>query len=98
MSCMIICDIMKENIVSQDNSASSDNFERFKKCAAEVLAVEESRIVLEADFAEDLEADSLDIVELVMTLEEEFDVGIDEEELEGVTTVSAAYNLIVSKL
>ena len=66
--------------------------------AAEVLAVKESQVVLEADFAEDLDADSLDIVELVMTLEEEFDIEINEEELEGVTTVSAAFELITSKL
>ena len=84
--------------MSQDSSDSNETFQRFKKCAAEILAVEESQVVLEADFAEDLEADSLDIVELVMTLEEEFDIEIAEEELEGVTTVATAYELITSKL
>lgn len=73
------------------------NFERFKKCAVEVLAVEDDKITKEASFADDLDADSLDLVELVMALEEEFDVTVDEEELEGIDTVGKAYDLIVSK-
>jgi acyl carrier protein len=75
----------------------SDNFERFKKCAIDVLSVEEDKIVLEATF-ESLDADSLDLVELVMALEEEFDVEVEEEELEGVTDIQGAFNLVVSKL
>ncbi len=55
----------------------------------EVLSVEPSAVTKEARFAEDLDADSLDLVELVMALEEEFDVSVDEEELEGVETVQA---------
>lgn len=74
------------------------NFERFVKCAVEVLSVEASAVTPEARFAEDLDADSLDLVELVMALEEEFDVSVDEEELEGVETVKAAYDLVVGKL
>jgi acyl carrier protein len=74
------------------------NFGRFKKCAIEVLAVEEDKITKEASFADDLDADSLDLVELVMALEEEFDVAVDEEELEGIDTVGKAYELIVNKL
>lgn len=77
---------------------SEENFARFKKCAVEVLAVDEAKIVKEASFADDLDADSLDLVELVMALEEEFDVAVDEEELEGIDTVDKAYNLIVAKL
>ena len=74
------------------------NFERFQKCAVEVLSVEGDKITKEARFAEDLDADSLDLVELVMALEEEFDVSVDEEELDGVETVGAAYDLVVGKL
>ena len=74
------------------------NFERFKKCAVEVLAVEDDKITKEASFADDLDADSLDLVELVMALEEEFDVAVDEEELEGIDTVGKAYSLITGKL
>ena len=53
---------------------------------------------MEASFADDLDADSLDLVELVMALEEEFDVTVEEEELEGITTIGAAFKLITSKL
>lgn len=78
--------------------SEEQNFERFKKCAIEVLSVEGDKITKEARFAEDLDADSLDLVELVMALEEEFDVSVDEEELDGVETVGAAYDLVVGKI
>ena len=73
-------------------------FDRFTKCAVDVLSVEASQVTREASFADDLDADSLDLVELVMALEEEFDVTIDEAELQGVTTVGAAYDLLASKI
>ena len=76
----------------------SDNFERFKKCAVEVLSVDAGKVVPEASFADDLDADSLDLVELVMALEEEFDVSVDESELDGIGTIGQAYDLIVGKL
>ncbi|MET0159161.1 MAG: acyl carrier protein [Acidimicrobiales bacterium] len=63
-----------------------------------MLAVDADKVTLEANFADDLDADSLDLVELVMALEDEFDVSIEEEELEGVTTVSQAVDLVRSKL
>ncbi|QGG95489.1 acyl carrier protein [Actinomarinicola tropica] len=78
--------------------SEAENFERFKKCAVEVLDVEADQVTREARFADDLDADSLDLVELVMALEEEFDVSVDEEELEGIETVGAAFDLITSKL
>tara|TARA_B100001175_G_C19405362_1_gene588378 strand:+ start:455 stop:697 length:243 start_codon:yes stop_codon:yes gene_type:complete len=77
---------------------SEENFERFSKCAVEVLSVDAAQVTMEASFADDLDADSLDLVELVMALEEEFDVTVEEEELEGITTIGAAFNLITSKL
>ena len=77
---------------------SDEPFERFRKCAVEVLAVQPDQVTMEAKFGDDLDADSLDLVELVMALEEEFDVTIDEEELQGITTVGAAYDLLTSKL
>ncbi len=77
---------------------SDENFERFKKCAVDVLSVEEGQITPEASFADDLDADSLDLVELVMVLEEEFDVTVEEEELEGITTIGGAFTLITGKL
>ena len=77
---------------------SDDNFEKFRKCAVDVLAVESAQVTMEASFADDLDADSLDLVELVMALEEEFGVSVEEEELENITTIGAAYELITGKL
>ena len=77
---------------------SDDHFERFRQCAVEVLSVEASQVTREASFADDLDADSLDLVELVMALEEEFGVTVEEEELEGIDTAGAAYDLVISKL
>ncbi|MFT6761603.1 MAG: acyl carrier protein [Candidatus Aldehydirespiratoraceae bacterium] len=73
-------------------------FARFRKCAVEVLSVEESAVKLDAKFGDDLDADSLDLVELVMALEEEFDIEVPEEDLEGVETVQSAYDLVVAKV
>jgi acyl carrier protein len=75
-----------------------ETFARFKKCAVEVLSVPEEKVVPDARFGDDLDADSLDLVELVMALEEEFGVEVPEEELEGVETVGQAYDLIAGKL
>ena len=77
---------------------SDNNFARFQKCAVEVLSVEEAQVTPEANFADDLDADSLDLVELVMALEEEFSVTVEEEELEGIETIQSAFELITSKL
>ena len=77
---------------------SEENFERFTKCAVEVLAVDAAQITKEASFADDLDADSLDLVELVMALEEEFDVTVEEDELEGIATIGGAFDLIAGKL
>lgn len=77
---------------------SDEQFARFQKCAVEVLSVEEAKVTKEASFADDLDADSLDLVELVMALEEEFDVTVEEEELEGINTIGQAYDLVIGKL
>jgi acyl carrier protein len=73
-------------------------FEKFKKCAVEVLQVDPEKVTPAARFGDDLDADSLDLVELVMALEESFDVTVDESELEGVETVQQAFHLVTSKL
>ena len=77
---------------------ADDTFETFKKCAVEVLQVDPAKVTLDAKFGDDLDADSLDLVELVMALEEAFDIEVPEEELEGITTVGEAYELVTSKL
>ena len=73
-------------------------FARFRKCVVDVLSVPEDKVVPEASFGDDLDADSLDVVELVMALEEEFDIEVPEEELEGVDTVGKAYDLVAGKV
>ena len=73
-------------------------FTKFKGCAVEVLQVPEEKVTMDARFGDDLDADSLDLVELVMALEEQFEITVDESELEGVETVEQAFNLVASKL
>lgn len=73
-------------------------FARFRKCAVDVLSVDADKVVPEASFGDDLEADSLDLVELIMALEEEFDIAVPESEVENIKTVGQAYELIVGKL
>ncbi len=71
--------------------------ERIKKIIAEQLGVEEDDVVADAKFVEDLGADSLDTVELVMALEEEFEIEIPDEDAEKIQTVSAAIDFIKEK-
>lgn len=66
--------------------------------AVEVLSVEPDAVTEAARFKEDLEADSLDLVELVMGLEERFDIEVPEEDLEGVTTVGNAVDMVLAKI
>jgi acyl carrier protein len=73
-------------------------FDKFKQCAVEVLQVDPDKVTPTARFGDDLDADSLDLVELVMALEESFDVTVDETELEGIETVQQAFQLVTSKL
>ncbi|NLO89582.1 MAG: acyl carrier protein [Clostridia bacterium] len=72
-------------------------FEKIKRIVADQLGVEEEEIN-EATSFEDLNADSLDIVELIMALEEEFDIEIPDEDAEKLTTVGAAVEYVKSKL
>ncbi|HEX3461933.1 MAG TPA: acyl carrier protein [Acidimicrobiales bacterium] len=78
--------------------SNEETFEKFRECAVEVLQVPADKVTKEARFAEDLDADSLDLVELVMALEEAFDVSVEETELEGIETIGQAYDLITAKL
>jgi acyl carrier protein len=73
-------------------------YTKFQACTVEVLAVPEDKVVVTASFADDLDADSLDLVELVMALEETFNIEVDETELEGISTVGEAFDLVTSKL
>lgn len=71
---------------------------KIKKIIVEHLGVDESKVVEDASFVDDLGADSLDLVEIVMKFEEEFGCEISDESAEGITTVKAAINYIQSQL
>lgn len=72
----------------------ADVFDRVKSIIADRLDVEESKVTMEASFKDDLEADSLDVVELIMELEDEFDMEIADEEAEKLNTVGDAVDYI----
>lgn len=73
-------------------------FQRLRTLTVDVLDLRDEQVEPQARFADDLGADSLDLVELVEALEEEFDVQIDDEELADIETVGEAYSLIAAKL
>ena len=70
--------------------------ERVKKITVEQLGVSEAEVKIDSSFVDDLGADSLDTVELVMALEEEFDTEIPDEEAEKITTVQAAIDYVTA--
>lgn len=76
----------------------SDIEERVKKIVVEQLGVEESQVTADASFVDDLGADSLDTVELVMALEEEFDCEIPDEEAENISTLAQATAYVEANL
>ncbi|AUT03562.1 acyl carrier protein [Nostoc sp. CENA543] len=78
--------------------SQTETFEKVKAIVADQLSVEEEKITPQANFANDLGADSLDTVELVMALEEEFDIEIPDEAAEKITTVQEAVDYINSKV
>ncbi|KGX93198.1 acyl carrier protein [Pontibacillus halophilus JSM 076056 = DSM 19796] len=75
----------------------ADVFDRVKNIIVDRLDVDESKVTMEASFKDDLEADSLDVVELVMELEDEFDMEISDEQAENINTVGDAVNYINSQ-
>jgi acyl carrier protein len=77
---------------------SDTDLPAFTAIVVDVLQVDAAAVTLEARFGDDLEADSLDLVELMMAIEERFDIEIPEEDLEGVATVGQAWALVQGKL
>ncbi|MEQ6375293.1 acyl carrier protein [Bacillaceae bacterium S4-13-56] len=75
----------------------ADVFDRVKQIIIDRLDVDEAKVIMEASFKEDLEADSLDVVELVMELEDEFDMEISDDDAEKINTVGDAVNYINSR-
>lgn len=78
--------------------SEAEIFDKVKKIVTDQLSVEASKVTPQANFANDLGADSLDTVELVMALEEEFDIEIPDEAAEKITTVQEAVNYISDKV
>ncbi|MFM2046428.1 MAG: acyl carrier protein [Actinomycetota bacterium] len=77
---------------------SQENFDKFVAAAVKMLDVDAAKVTRDARFKEELEADSLDVVEFVMELEEVFGVSIPEEELTDVKTVGEAFDLLLKKI
>lgn len=75
----------------------SDVYDRVKRIVVDRLGVEEPQVSLEASFKDDLGADSLDVVELVMELEDEFDLEISDEDAEKISTVGDVVKYIESR-
>jgi acyl carrier protein len=78
--------------------SQTEIFEKVKKIVADQLSVESDTITPASNFSNDLGADSLDTVELVMALEEEFDIEIPDEAAEKITTVQEAVDFINNKV
>lgn len=76
----------------------NDTEERVRAIIVDLLGVDEELVVVNARFREDLEADSLDLVELIMAFEEEFEGEISDEEAQKITTVGEAVNYINSSM
>lgn len=72
----------------------ADTYEDVKATIVELLGVDESKVTREARFREDLEADSLDIVELIMALEDKMGIEISDEDAQNITTVGGAVDYI----
>jgi acyl carrier protein len=73
-------------------------FEQVKSILVDTLSVDEDRVTLEARFQEDLETDSLDLVELVMTMEEQFGIKITDEEAAAIKTVGDAVDFVEQRI
>ncbi len=77
---------------------TNEVFDKVKGLFVEDLGIDESKVTMEAKLEEDLEIDSLGIVEVVMAFEDEFDIEIDDEELADVSTVGEAVKILHSKI
>jgi acyl carrier protein len=78
--------------------SENEIFEQLKKLIVEMLEVDESEVVLEASFADDFNADSLDFIELITAVEDTFKIEIPDEDAEKLQTVQGTINYIEAKL
>jgi acyl carrier protein len=77
--------------------SEKDTFEQLKKLIVELLEVDESKVVPEASFADDFNADSLDLIELISAVEDTFKIEIPDEDVEKIQTVQDAVNYVEAK-
>ena len=87
-------DILSQSLEDEQEMSSTETTERVKAIIVEQLGVPSEEVIESASFIEDLGADSLDIVELVMALEEEYDIEISDEDAEKIQTVGDAISYI----
>jgi acyl carrier protein len=80
---------------TNDPPESSLDFAEMQKLAAEILGVEQDRVQMDVSFAKDLAADSLDIVELIMAIEDRYNVSLPEEELENMKKVGDLWQFLL---
>lgn len=76
----------------------TDTFDRVKSTILKHIDIDENRVILEASFSDDLGADSLDLVEIIIALEEEFEIEIPDEDAENILTVKDAVDYVSDKL
>ena len=84
--------------IAQDREVIIMEFEKLRKIIVEVLNVDENEVTMESTFIDDLGADSLDVFQIIMGLEEEFDIEIPNEEAEKIVTVADAVEQIKNAL
>jgi len=95
---MILGNLYLSYILIEGEYIMSETFEKVQKIIVDLLAIDPSRVTPEARFREDLEADSLDLVELIMEFEDEFGGEISDEDAQKITTVGEAVEFIEEKM
>jgi acyl carrier protein len=95
---MILENLYLSYILIEGEYIMSEAFEKVQKIIVDLLAIDPSRVTPEARFREDLEADSLDLVELIMEFEDEFGGEISDEDAQKITTVGEAVEFIDEKM
>ena len=85
---------MQHQFLEEEKTAKEEIFDKLKELVVDQLGVEEDEVTMEATMQDDLGADSLDLVDLVMSVEEEFGVKVADEDLENIKTVGDIVNYI----